>query len=481
MLGKSNYSEEFVLNKTAFLTPPNRKMIRFDSRHLKGKHDMNIKAKLSLVSLLMLGVACGAKPSTWAVTQSLRNYSVSLKEMAANQIYLNDSVDAIAADGSVEVSVTPELAAAQVKMATAKIALAEADKILAEASQAADEALATAKASTKVALDLAQAAKSNTALKAQAAAADAKARADGALVDDATSVKQKAQAAQQIAAAALAQAEKVVIAQGGDINGTAGEAAARAQIELQAAQDALIAAKAASLKAQNEARQLKAEALDLAQSALADASLQAQADAAAAASDEAALKATAATDAEALAAAEVAKAEAALAAANGVVGEAPAVEGDAEAVDPITEEDVKPNRIGQMVAQLFVTLDVNADDSLDVTEFLKITEVKKGAGAVADLSADQLAALETKLTAKFAQFAGADNLMTDVELAAFLKGQKNRVCNHRRRQGQAGTSTRALSVEQLLTKFDANSDGVIDLSELTALKAAMSSGTSKRR
>ncbi len=438
---------------------------------------MSITNRISLVSLLILGVACGVKPQTGAVRQSLRNYSVNLKEMAANQVYLNDTIDGISAAGSADAAVANADAgvlAAQEKLTAAKDALAAAKLTTVDAITAAADALAAAKLSKKAAADLAKAAKLDATLQADATAADVLAQADAAKLALAVKAEADAKLAEAAALNTELLAEKAAADANAGVVGAQDPAAdglAQAQLDLKAAQDAAALADAAALEAKKLADAAALDANKLAKAAKADATLQADADAAKLLADAEALKAAAAADAAALAAADLAKAEAALVAAGGVV------DPKAPSTDAVLDEVVKPRRIGQMVALLFATLDVDLNDVLSLNEFLKITDVKKIAAAAGVLNADQLAALQVKLTAQFALFAGADNAMTDVELAAFLKAQKSSVAKCRKQkagQGQAqGAVARALSAELLLAKFDVNGDKVIDLTELAALQAAL--------
>jgi len=131
------------------------------------------------------------------------------------------------------------------------------------------------------------------------------------------------------------------------------------------------------------------------------------------------------------------------------------------AVNAVTQ----PRRLEQMVTQVLEQLDSNGSNSLSQTEFLLIKNIRIGNNVSANLTK-----VDAALTATFQQFAGADNLLSDAELSTLLAAQSGRIASFRRTRRPNQNANRARAAQDLLARFDANGDGIIDLAELQVLR-----------
>lgn len=155
---------------------------------------------------------------------------------------------------------------------------------------------------------------------------------------------------------------------------------------------------------------------------------------------------------------------------DGVVDENDQIDPNDQNDDEVIDNngDVENDRVNEMVVQLFTQLDTDNSGTLSLEEFLNIREVSKVMGC-RNVSANQQAKIEAKLTDQFNQFAGADAEMDQQELANFLQSQGNKVGKFRK-MFPAGQSAAKQRIQEMLAQFDANGDGVISMDELQALR-----------
>jgi hypothetical protein len=138
-------------------------------------------------------------------------------------------------------------------------------------------------------------------------------------------------------------------------------------------------------------------------------------------------------------------------------------------VDDSVKDDIKTERLAQMVAKLMTELDADKSGNLSLEEFL-VGPAKRAEDKQID--EEKLAKITGRLTEDFKKYAGADVLLTADELKTLLSESAPRIGRHRHDHFPGKHEERVkLAWADVIAKYDTNADGTLNQAEYEAMEA----------